>query len=182
LSFKVNFDVSWLLRKANFEALVSLDAGVTWFYLVSLGFTWCLVSLGFTWHHSVSLGVTLASLGVTQFHLVSLGFTLVSLSLTWCHSVSPKPGTRGFSGSFPHDSGSLGCALPVGQSIFSPLEGKKTAWLYLDIFFQKTGIPATFWKTMDSVLLGVMLGFLGIRKIFKLVHFSNLVLIGFTQS
>ena len=41
---------------------------------------------------------------------------------------------------------------------------------------------ATSWKTMDSVLLGVMLGFSGIRKLLKLVRFSDSVLLGFTQS
>ena len=39
----------------------------------------------------------------------------------------------------------------------------------------------TSWKTMDSVLLGVMLGFLGIRKILKLVRFSDSVLLRFTR-
>jgi hypothetical protein len=41
---------------------------------------------------------------------------------------------------------------------------------------------ATSWKTMDPELLGVPLGFLGIREILKLVHFSNSGLLGFAQS
>ena len=41
---------------------------------------------------------------------------------------------------------------------------------------------ATSWKTTDAVLLGVTLGLSGIRKILKLVRFSDSVLLGFAQS
>ena len=136
---------SGITRGRTWRHLDSL--GVTRFHLVSLGVTrtWCYVtrchsvSLGFTWCHSVSLGVTrfhLVSLGVTRFHfdltrfhLVSLGVTFVSLGFTWCHLVSPKPGSHGFSGSFPHDLGLLG----VGRSIFFPFKKKRplgVTWIH----------------------------------------------------
>jgi hypothetical protein len=124
----------------------SVSLGVTRCHLASLGFTWChsvslgvtrchlaslgftLTSLGFTWCHSVSLGVTRFHFGVTRFHLVSLGFT-------GCHSVSPKTGSRGFSLSFPHDSGLLRSSLLVGRSIFSPLWRKKDHLVLLGYIF-----------------------------------------------
>ena len=130
--------------------LVSL--GITWCHSVSLGLgvtslgvTRChLVSLGVTRFHLVSLGFTSASLGYTWCHLVSLGDTFVSLGFARCHLVSRKPGSRRFSGLFPHDLCSLGCTPPVGRSIFSPFREKKTAWRHLDTFFcQKTGFPGS---------------------------------------
>ena len=64
-----------------------------------------------TWVH-------LGSLHFTRVHLGSLGFTRVHF-FSW-FQVSLHPSIWGCLGLFPHDSGSLGSAWSIRQSIFSP--------------------------------------------------------------